>query len=815
MYTAPPLSNTTPGTTIDAVISMPDATPYLLELIPSNQLEKDNGKQLLAEVAKSEHSHLIHATHASAGEILALFSENHAGVAFYLLAPDQRVGRPFSLPRVTANDLGQAAAVIAGWDWTDCVKVDAAPARPCAAVQQKRKNGQKSSDGSDDEAAISKDKKTFDNSNADRADIDILRQIVPVSNEVINDYRERGAVCELVERLYKAATKINQCRVIHHAAKRMLRSYVSKSPDRYPFGQDLDFDESGKLMIGRNTEYWDLMHDINLHITTGPKDWVTSFDPKKGGIVSWYRKAVGFALKRIDSEDARIRTAPFVELEEWHVEGRYASSLAKHTAESTADEDYQRRLDTLREQLAGRHGLTLEQRGYAIELIARTIDNADGFDAACTSRLLTPGNLTDRNGLIERLIAHPDPVSKFLWTAFSKEARAALRSANTPEKSKNTVLLEQMNRIIQKPIWSAERFADVPISMRARTWLALVPKRKQDAIRLDTLLLEDAFPDFLKRTTVNFTELDADLLAAAEEYARDRDGAKVRAELEKVATFGPEARFRWLCSLLVKSRAIGKPELRAEIEAALEECHPALKDTQRGMNLLANPDGDEAIRAGLDCLSARMTERVRQEIGQARSLDLDARQSRLLELAEQIKTENLTTLKGEIEAALVRVSKIKKLRAGIEQSTQLDLEFRANVLLKIRCEIIANGYREIQESARIAFNHCLRSLSIQRRTAKAKATRAAKKLGQSASPTAAEQLMLPLEPVETVVEIPPAPARKRGRKPSVLQASPFKSDVDLPPGTFVYSLSGPGITPGYPRKIPSGKSPPATLPATV
>jgi len=39
--------------------------------------------------------------------------------------------------------------------------------------------------------------------------------------------------------------------------------------------------------------------------------------------------------------------------------------------------------------------------------------------------------------------------------------------------------------------------------------------------------------------------------------------------------------------------------------------------------------------------------------------------------------------------------------------------------------------------------------------------------------------------------------------------------VDLPAGTFVYSLSGPGITPGYPRKIPLGKSPPATLAATV
>jgi hypothetical protein len=263
------------------------------------------------------------------------------------------------------------------------------------------------------------------------------------------------------------------------------------------------------------------------------------------------------------------------------------------------------------------------------------------------------------------------------------------------------------------------------------------------------------------------------LLAAAVEYERDRAGAKVLAELEKVATFGPEARFRWLCGLLVKSRNIGKPEVQAEIEAALEECHPALKATPRGMNLLANPNGDEAIRAGLDCLSARM----------------------------QIKAE--------------RVSKIRKLQAAIEQADQLDLEFRATVLLKIRCEIFANGYREIQESARIAFDRCLRSLSIQRRTAKAKATRAAKKLGQSAGPAAAVQLMLPLDIVETVVEIPPAPARKRGRKPAVLQASAVKGDLGLPAGTFVYSLSGPSIAPGYPRKIPSGKSPPATLAGTV
>jgi hypothetical protein len=104
--------------------------------------------------------------------------------------------------------------------------------------------------------------------------------------------------------------------------------------------------------------------------------------------------------------------------------------------------------------------------------------------------------------LAARLDAAADPVAAFVKAQLSEETRSLLPTPGHPDLREK--LLNGLNDLIAGPsIYTLERFSNVALSLETQI---LDPAGTSDTrpARLNRLLLEDAFPDLLARTAVNF-----------------------------------------------------------------------------------------------------------------------------------------------------------------------------------------------------------------------------------------------------------------------------------------------------------------------
>lgn len=98
------------------------------------------------------------------------------------------------------------------------------------------------------------------------------------------------------------------------------------------------------------------------------------------------------------------------------------------------------------------------------------------------------------------------PLSKLIWEQFSINSRALLNNSGADTLTKNAktnALLAELNRIIQGPsIYQADRFATTPSPLRDETQTMLQSGVSgSDVMRLNRLLLEDAYPPLRKLNT--------------------------------------------------------------------------------------------------------------------------------------------------------------------------------------------------------------------------------------------------------------------------------------------------------------------------
>jgi hypothetical protein len=107
--------------------------------------------------------------------------------------------------------------------------------------------------------------------------------------------------------------------------------------------------------------------------------------------------------------------------------------------------------------------------------------------------LLVPGDFKIPAHMPEKLVAHSDAMSLFLWNGFSEEARQVLAGAGDLHL-KLCVLAAELNRAISAgPIFDEQRFAGVALSYATRALQAQNPQG--DALlRFNRLLLQDAYP---------------------------------------------------------------------------------------------------------------------------------------------------------------------------------------------------------------------------------------------------------------------------------------------------------------------------------
>ena len=116
----------------------------------------------------------------------------------------------------------------------------------------------------------------------------------------------------------------------------------------------------------------------------------------------------------------------------------------------------------------------------------RPVEHGMHLSSACDIR--------DVPSLVAKLTASEEPVSVFLWSLFSSEERQALANSSFTSDEKRSLLVKMLNKAIQKAtLYEVERFARVALSEETRALLMQEPFGK-DLVRLNRLLLEDAYP---------------------------------------------------------------------------------------------------------------------------------------------------------------------------------------------------------------------------------------------------------------------------------------------------------------------------------
>lgn len=117
---------------------------------------------------------------------------------------------------------------------------------------------------------------------------------------------------------------------------------------------------------------------------------------------------------------------------------------------------------------------------------------------------LSPGDLTDVPTLTQRLQAKADPISVFIYDNLSADTQSLLAKGNSAALS--AALLNDLNNLTRQelsgkdqkaPLYDAQRFSGIALSEATQKLLAENPTTDNARLRLNRLLLADAFPKLI------------------------------------------------------------------------------------------------------------------------------------------------------------------------------------------------------------------------------------------------------------------------------------------------------------------------------
>jgi ACS family hexuronate transporter-like MFS transporter len=118
-------------------------------------------------------------------------------------------------------------------------------------------------------------------------------------------------------------------------------------------------------------------------------------------------------------------------------------------------------------------------------------------------------SFTNSSSLIEKLRSSFDPVSRYLWDRFSAQSQKVLTDPNSTSRQQQDALIGGGDNVLRGPsIYDAQRFAGVTLSEKTLTRKSQNPRDQKDLIRLNRLLLEDAYPREIRKSVFLMTERD-------------------------------------------------------------------------------------------------------------------------------------------------------------------------------------------------------------------------------------------------------------------------------------------------------------------
>jgi hypothetical protein len=118
------------------------------------------------------------------------------------------------------------------------------------------------------------------------------------------------------------------------------------------------------------------------------------------------------------------------------------------------------------------------------------------------SSLLTAGNFKDAKAFVEGLSQRSNPVSGWLWDQLDAETQAALLDKDQTQQKVESLLIRRFNEMMAKAsVYDEERFKSVKLRPETKEILkGMSVEMGEEAVRLNRLLLEDAYPSDLTRT---------------------------------------------------------------------------------------------------------------------------------------------------------------------------------------------------------------------------------------------------------------------------------------------------------------------------
>ena len=112
--------------------------------------------------------------------------------------------------------------------------------------------------------------------------------------------------------------------------------------------------------------------------------------------------------------------------------------------------------------------------------------------------VLRPGEIRLPAEFLRILAEHPETVSEYLWSVMSPDWQARATRPDLPDASAAALLVEALNPVITgQVIYTDDRFREVPLGDETKK--LLIDSTGAKSGRLNRLLLEDAFPDYLRQ----------------------------------------------------------------------------------------------------------------------------------------------------------------------------------------------------------------------------------------------------------------------------------------------------------------------------
>ena len=157
------------------------------------------------------------------------------------------------------------------------------------------------------------------------------------------------------------------------------------------------------------------------------------------------------------------------------------------------------------------------------QLVENTLTGFEVRPVEKCSSLFSVGDFIDLAAFVAKLRTQ-DPISNYLWNQFSASTREVLTSATSTPEEQKLALVQALDNILKGVlIYETVRFARVALSPETLALRSQNPKGK-DLIRLNRLLLEDAYPLEIAKSQPATCHADREDLQYTTELIKDAYG---------------------------------------------------------------------------------------------------------------------------------------------------------------------------------------------------------------------------------------------------------------------------------------------------